>query len=254
MSIFANKWYYHITTKSFITAFGSIFDQLIIQKHDGQGDRTQAYVVPIDFAPKNKWILMINERPDYTTNQVQITLPRMAFEIIDIKPNMSRKLGFNGTYAIGNLPDGTRTKLFNPIPIDLTISLYAVTKDNDDMFQIIEQIVPYFQPHLTINFNLLPEFNIYKDVPISLMAVHTQDTYNTTADEQRLVETTFTFTAPLYYYPPVTNIGKIIKDVKVGFSTDQGVIENYEAKVNPITANQNQPHTIVETLKHSGTK
>jgi len=215
MSLFAGNWYSHQGTKTFITAFGSLFSDISIIKFNIDGTEGHNYTVPIDFAPKNKWFTMINERPDFTTNQVQITLPRMAFEITSMEPNMKRKIGFNGTYATGQLNNGQRTKLYNPTPIDLTVKLYALTKDNEDMFQIVEQIFPYFQPNLVMNLNLLPEFNIYKDIPVTLTDYSSSDSYTGSADEQRLVESTWTFAVPMYYYGPIADKVGVIKDVKI---------------------------------------
>jgi len=252
MSLFTGNHFYWQQTKTFITAFGSIFQDIAVEKMNADGVTVQQYEVPIDYSPKNKWLTLVAERPDYTTNQVQMTLPRMAFEITDMKPNMSRKIGFNGTYAIGTLSNGSRTKIFNPAPIDLTVELYVIARDNEDMFQIIEQIIPFFQPMLILNINQLPEYNIYKDIPISLLSITTQDNYTGAADEQRLVESTLTFNVPMYYFGPIDDRGSIIKDVKVGLSTEMGKVEDYEAKVEPITANKTDPEntwTISETWK-----
>jgi hypothetical protein len=242
MSLFKRNYYYHQTTKSFITAFGSIFDGISIEKHNSDGTTAQDYVVPIDYSPKNKWLLMLNERPDYTTNQVQITLPRMSFEIIQMTPALQRKHGFNGTFSIGALNAGGRTKVYNPVPYDLTVNLYALTKDNNDMFQIIEQIVPYFQPSLTINLNILPEMNIYKDIPLTLMGVDTQDSFTGSPDEQRTIMSTFTFIAQLEYFGPINSQGSIIKDVKVNITGDQQ--EKLDVAVNPSTANPTDAYTV----------
>lgn len=247
MSLFSpNSHYYHATTKSLIIAFGSIFDGVTVEKYDAVGTKIQDYVVPIDFAPKNKWVSMINERPDFTTNQVQLTIPRMAYEISSWSPNMSRKIGFNGTSFTGNLLGGGKTKIFNPSPVDIVMNLYVMTKDNDDMFQIIEQIIPYFQPSLTINFDLLPEFGVKKDVQISLVNVQTTDSYNSSIDDQRYVESTFTFNIPMYYFGPVQSKRGVIKDAKIAVTDNKGKVENFETKVNPITANITDAHTITE--------
>jgi hypothetical protein len=250
MSMFSGNHYYYQQTKAFVTAFGSIFNGVSIEKLNLDGTRAQLYEIPVDFSPKNKWLTMVSERPDYTSNQLQMTLPRLAFEINDMKPNMSRKIGFNGTYMIGSLNNGQKTKIPNPMPIDLTVSLYAITKDNEDMFQIIEQIVPFFQPCLVMNINLLPEFNIFKDIQISLNGWNTEDNYTGSPDEQRLIQTTFTFTVPMYYFGPISDSGSVIKEISVSLNSEKGIYETYNAKVNPPTANSSSvPHTIVESWK-----
>lgn len=254
MSLFQSAWFHHITTKGFITAFGSLFNDLSIIKYNVDGTAASNVTVPIDYAPKNKWFVMIGERPDFTTNQVQITLPRMAFEITKFDPNMKRKIGFNGTFATGVNTNGSRTKIYNPTPIDLTVKLYALTKDNEDMLQIFEQIMPYFQPTLVMNFMLLPEYNISKDIPIKLVDYEQSDSYTGNADEQRLIESTWTFDVPMYYYGPIAGSGKIITDVKIGMSIDNATktsgwasLETIEASVPSGSTKQSNP-PITETV------
>ncbi len=247
MSLFQNTYYYNQQLKSFISAFGSLFDQMSIKRWDVNGLVLQDFKVAIDFAPKNKWVVSITERPDFNQQQVQITLPRLAFEITQIKPATNRKLGFNGTYSVGvNSADNSKTKIFNPTPVDLSVNLYAMTKENDEMFQIIEQILPFFNPTLTINYNILPSYNIFKDVPITLNNVDTTDSYTSAIDEQRFVITTFSFSAQTYIFGPIAEKGTIIKDVKIslGEKDTMNIIENFETKVNPITANPGNVYTI----------
>ena len=245
MSVLSNT-YYHQTLKSFITAFGAMFDGLRVQRWDGNNQPAQDYVVPCDYGPKNKWVMMIQERPDYITNQVQITMPRMAFEITKIEPNFTRKLGFNGSYMMGKNTDGSQTKIYNPVPYDLTIQMYSMTNNNDDNFQIVEQILPYFQPFLTMNINLLPEYNIYKDIPVSLIGVETTDSYTGAVDEQRYVMSTFTLTAPIYLFGPIASSSKVIKDVKLNFTGD--VNGTLEERVSPLSAKITDVHTIIEKV------
>ncbi len=248
MSLFKENWFSHQTTKSVIAVFGSLFDQMSIVKKNADGTENQNYMVPITYAPKNKWVSMINERPDYSTNQVQMTLPRMAFEIVSFYPDPNRNMGFMRDFVVGNLNTGGKTKIMTPAPVTLTMNLYLMTKDAEDTFQVIEQIVPYFRPTLIVNFNLLPEFNIYKDIPISLLGVNTVDNYAGTTEDMRTLETTFQFSIPIYYFGPIAEKGNIIKQVKVTYSTDEGTVASYTAAINPPTANPGGTYTVVEKL------
>ncbi len=249
MTLFSN-YFYHQTTLSFLVAFGSLFDGITVQKYDGNGMKIQDYPVPIEYSPKAKWYASITERPDFTSPQVQITLPRMSFEIVDYTYNSDRKLGFNGTYLNGSNNDGSRTKIYSPSPIDLSVNLYCLTKDNVDNFQIQEQILPYFQPFLNLNYTSLPEYNISNDFQVYYNGMTVEDQYTGDVETQRMIMTTYQFKVPVNYYGP-TNIGYgVIKDVTVGLGmmNPDEIVETINYAIKPISANQNQPYTIVETL------
>ena len=248
MSIFTGNYFAHQHLKNAIVAFGSIFQDIKIMKYDEHRQTVQDYLVPCGYGNHNKWVIITNERPDFTSPQVQITMPRIGFEIVQMTPNFENKIGFNGTFMKASLNQGGAMKAFNPVPYDITIELSIFTKDNDDNFQVVEQIIPYFQPFLTLNMVILPELNITKDIPISLLDVKTTDSYTSAADEQRFVQTTMTFTMPYYFYGPTPNIaGKQIKDVRISVTGD--VKETIEVQVSPATANQQDPHTVITTVK-----
>jgi hypothetical protein len=57
---------------------------------------------------------------------------------------------------------GTRA----PAPYNLDISMYVITKTQEDALQIIEQILPYFNPEYTLSVKVIPETNTVLDVPV----------------------------------------------------------------------------------------
>lgn len=251
MSSLYNNHFYHQTIKRFLVAFGELFEGLSIIKRDENGNRLQDYPVEIEYGPKNKWISRQREQPDLTAQQVQITLPRMSYEIVDIQYDPTRKVGVNGSYAVGSIGN-MRSKIFNPVPYDVIIQLRSYTKDQQHSQQIMEQIVPFFQPYLSLNFEILPEFKIFKDVPILLQSYEQVDTYDTSPEELRIVQQTFTFSAQMDFFGPLIGSTGVIKDIIISLSEDKTFSTDtveIEIKVDPITANKNDTYIIVENIK-----
>lgn len=249
MTIFRATPYYHQTIERFVVAFGQLFTGITVQKKDANGNKVQSYEVPLEYAPKNKWISRLREQNDLTMPQVKMTLPRIAFELSDIKYAPERKIGVNGVYAIGNI-NGMRGKIFPPTPYDVVFSFYVATKDSNDAFQILEQILPYFQPYMTLTYEILPEYQITKDVPVTLIAYQDDDNYDGSPDEQRIEIQTFTFDAQMDFFGPTIITDKLIKEViaRIGESFNMPTNITLDSVVVPRTAAKNETHIIKDTV------
>lgn len=247
-SIFQTTPFQHDHVLRFITAFGELFTGVTIRKNDSSGVRKQVYEVPVEYAPKDKWISRLREQPDLTSPQIKVTLPRMAFEMVDFRYAPDRKIGVNGAYAIGNI-NGMRGKIFPPTPYDVIFNLYAATKDQIDSLQILEQITPYFQPYMTLNYEILPEYQIFKDVPITLEGYQIEDTFAGSPEDQRTVTQIFTFAAQMDFFGPTIASSTIIKRalVLMGHQFGNPINTTLEVRVDPISAAKTDAYTIIET-------
>ena len=249
MSIFSNH-YYHRHFENFIVAVGELFSNIGIVKTDSAGNIIKEYDCQIEYAPKNKWISRIREQNALTGPQVKITLPRMAFEISDIQYAPDRKIGVNGSYAIGN-NNGVKGKIFPPTPYDVIINLYLATKDGNDSFQVIEQILPYFQPYISVKYLAIPEYNVNMDVPITMQSFQEEDTFEGSSEEVRTITTTFTLSAQMNFFGPMIPNANVIKDViislsnNINFSRNMSVIQE---TVTPLSANSDGVYTITEKV------
>jgi len=251
--IFKLQPYYHGTIRKLVIAFGNLFSGMRIERTNGAGVKQQIIDVPISYGPKNKWLRMLQERPDYEKG-LQVTQPRMSFEVVDYRFDQTRKIGTKGSYRIGTI-DKMRAKVFNPVPYDVHINLYSLCDSQEESLQILEQVLPYFSPSLTISVEVIPEFGICKDIPIVLNGVDVADTYDGSPQEKRSVVQTFNFVAKLDLFGPIIHNNKIIKNVYTDLEQLQGDGVGQEAigdhrhilRVNPQTANKNDPHVVDET-------
>ena len=55
-----------------------------------------------------------------------------------------------------------------PIPYNLNFELAIMAKNQDDGLQILEQILPFFQPSFNITLNLVPTMDEKRDYPVTL--------------------------------------------------------------------------------------
>ena len=101
-----------------------------------------------------------------------------------------------------------------PVPYNLDIELYAMAKQSDDALQVVEQILPYFQPDYTLTIKDMTDMGIARDVPIILNSVSYEDNYRGEFGERRAIIYTLGFTTKFYLYGPVTS-QKVIKTVQV---------------------------------------
>lgn len=214
-----NDVFYHGITRKYIVAFGALFSNIRISRV-GDGV-TQEIAVPIAYAPKEKWLVRLEQDPNLENN-VYTTLPRLSFEISDIRYDKSRKLNKLNTITCTN-QDGT-TSMFAPSPWIIDMNLYAITKNNEDMFQIIEQILPFFSPDYILSLKLIPEQNIIVDTPITLNDVQISDEYDGKFENRRFVIYTLRFSIKINIYGP-TQESKLISKTIVDITKEDGYID-----------------------------
>lgn len=208
--------YYHGAIRKYVIAFGNLFNDIIIQRLDLNGNRIQSILVPLAYGPKEKWLVRLVQDPNLDAD-VAITLPRMGFEITSMNYSPTRKLSSTLKNIRLKSTDFNRVDTqFIPVPYDLDFQLSIFVKNADDGAQIIEQILPFFRPEFTTQVNLIPEMKIVVDTPIVLNGVTIEDTYEGDFDTRRALIYNLTFSVKSYLYGPVTNSG-IIKRAITNF-------------------------------------
>ena len=209
-----NNIFYHGITRKVIVAFGSLFSNVKIErKKDGYVQQTIA--VPIAYAPKEKWLVRIEQDPTLE-NHTYTTLPRLSFEITGFTYDASRKTNRTGYITCSDGGD-SMSKTYAPVPYNIDINLYALTKTSEDGLQIIEQILPYFSPEMTMSINAIPESNIITDIPIVMNSLDINDEYDGDFQTRRFITYTMGFTLKAWMFGPVSN-GSIINRVFVNTS------------------------------------
>ena len=206
--------FYHETIRKVVIAFGTMFNNIQLVRRDNDGTVVQSMKVPLAYGPRQKFLARLAEDPDLT-KQVAVTLPRIGFEINDLTYDPARKL--NRVQKFKKTKTGNSKKLetqFMPVPYNIGFELYILSKNSDDALQIVEQILPFFQPDYTLTINDMADMGIKRDVPIVLNSISYEDNYQGDFETRRALIYTLDFTAKFYLYGPVTSSG-VIKTVQV---------------------------------------
>ena len=244
--------FYHETMRKVVVAFGTIFNNINIVRTNNSGVVTQSMKVPLAYGPKQKFLTRLREDPNLN-KKVALTLPRIGFEISGIAYDPSRKLNSIQKFKKTNNSDSGKTmsSQFMPVPYTMDFELVVMAKQSDDALQIVEQILPFFQPDYTITLNDNTSMGTTRDVPIILTGVTYSDEYEGSFEDRRVLTYTMSFTAKFYLYGPVTD-QKVIKQVQVDQYTDMPVNapkseQRYTVTPNPITADADDNFGFNET-------
>ena len=211
-------YYYHEIIRKTIIGFGTLFNNIFI-KHEGIDDSTlDETKVGLAYGPQQKFFAKIREQANLT-KAVAITLPRMSFEMTSVQYDPTRKSGITQTFKAS---DGTNLKkVFMPVPYNIGFELSIFSKLNDDALQILEQILPYFQPSFNITVNLVKSIGEKRDIPIVLDNISFRDEYEGDFTTRTALIYTLQFTAKTYLFGPVADTSDgIIKKVQVDYAAD----------------------------------
>ena len=215
-------YYYHEIIRKTIISFGTLFNDIHIRHQDGVGKDVSDMKVPLAYGPSQKFLARITQQADLN-KAVQITMPRMSFEMTNISYDSTRKSSLVQTFK--TCDDGSKVKkVFMPVPYNIGFELNIMSKLNDDSLQILEQILPYFQPHFNLTVDLVESIGEKRDIPIVLDSVSFQDDYEGNFDTRRSLIHTLQFTAKTYLFGPVADsTDGLIRKVQVDMytSTDQ---------------------------------
>ena len=206
--------YYHETIRKYVAVFGTLFNDINIQRRNSAGVITEQIKVPIAYEAKDKLILRM--RAGVADPAVAATLPRMGFVMNGIAYDGTRKLNTLGQVYAANTSASTSTlmKQYNPVPYNFDFALTAMVDSSEDGAQIFEQIVPFFTPEFTVSVNLVPSMNVKPDVTIVLNGTTVEDSYEGDFTARREIIWSFTFQLKGYIYPDVKS-GSVTKSVIV---------------------------------------
>lgn len=249
------QYYYHERIRKGVAMFGKLFDNIYVIRKDATGDTINQVKVPLSYAPKQKFLERLRENPDlYEDQSVAIKLPRMSFEITNIVYDPTRQLPkTNSIYRTGS-SNNNRSLFYSYVPYNVTFQLNVYAKNQDDALQIVEQIIPYFNPQYTLTIKPLPDFqDIKEDVPIVLNGVSLNDDFEGSVEQRRTIIYTLDFETKINFYGPVSEQNIIRKSIvnfyqlRTGLADSDTLLETLTIEPNPINVSPDSDYGFTET-------
>lgn len=243
-----NQKFYWGTIRKSVVAFGNLFNNIHIDRKNASGQIVQTLKVPLSYAPKSKFLARIAAQPQSFEQSFQTFLPRLAFEMIGIQYDPNRRISLVQQNRAVNNTSTTLNAQYAPTPYNINMMLYCYTKDQDDGLQVIEQIIPYFNPDYNLTLNAIPDLGIKNDLPIILDSVTYDDNYEESFTTRRAIIWTLSFTMKLNFYGPINRQG-IIRNTTVTTFSDPALSNKqstYTAQVDPLTAKPGDDINVIE--------
>ena len=195
---------YHEIFRRTVVAFGTLFNNIELRRS------TEVMKVPLAYGPKQKFLARLDQVPDPTNKRVQITLPRISFEINGIQYDSGRKV--SPTQKIRFTKDTDENKnVYMPVPYNLSFELAIISKNQEDGLQILEQILPFFQPSFSMSLKFIPDMDEVRDVAVVLNSVDFEDDWEDDFTTRRSITYSMQFTCKSYIYGPYTKADVIRK-------------------------------------------
>jgi len=218
------EYFYNEILRRTIISFGTLFNSITIKQTNSSDSVISVIRVPLAYGPTQKFLARLEQSPNLNKSTA-MTLPRMSFEMTGLTYDPSRKVSTTQQYTVKDPNDGTESKkVYMPVPYNIQFELSIMSKLNDDALQIVEQILPYFQPSYNLTVELVESIKEKRDIPIVLENITMQDDYEGDFTTRRVLLYTLRFTAKTYLFGPTTSAtNDIVKRATVSYLTGTDV-------------------------------
>lgn len=255
---------YLASIRKLTAAVGSLFNNITITRFadiGGTGTSIRTVKVPLIYATGDKsYVFTKQHSPAQEKVQTKTSLPRIAYQLIDMEYDPSRKLPTtNRTIAPKTIDPVAYIGQMTPVPYNFIYEVYIASKTIDDGLQIIEQILPNFSPSFNLTVKEVPELGITRDVPIIFNQIEKEDIVEGMFDDERILIWTLQFTAKSYLYPNISD-ANVIRKVLISIYNNRDMSINskeevIQVSVDPIDAEETddwQASTIIFDKNHIG--
>jgi len=237
-----NPFYYNRTIRKVVVAFGTLFNDIQIQRFVNNTPK-EIFKVPLSYGSKEKYMTRLTSDPTLNKS-IAIAVPRISFELTGMSYDSSRKQ----ITTLKNFSANTSTafnRQYVPVPYDFNFSMSIYVRNTEDGTQILEQILPYFTPDFNVTVDFIPGMDQKYDLPIILNSVNTTTEYEGDFLATRYITWDLDFTAKGYIWPSLST-GKYIRQANTNLIISQdpsnniqsvnAVITEIKTTPNPITA------------------
>lgn len=215
--------------------------------------------VPVTYGSKERFVQKLNainsNMSDYDIAKIETILPRINVHLVDMVYRPQAKTAWNVRKT--NTVDNKTYQIFNPVPWKLMFEVSIWTRHETDMHVIVEQILPYFQPHFNCKIKELHDKNVVVDrnVPITLQSITMDEQTEGGSNTRRRIEWTLIFELDGWLYANFADLRGEIKTIYMDFMTNEKALpmkeyesEDYQVSPYDSTIDTWDRESVVHTL------
>jgi len=239
--------FYHEKIRKSVSIFGRLFNNIYVIRKNASGGVLNQLKVPLSYAPRQKYLERIRENTDlYNDTKVAIKLPRMSFEITSFAYDNTRQLTKLSNFKALGSTNQQRQKFYSPVPYNINFQLNIYAKSQDDALQIVEQILPTFNPQYTLTIKPFPDDypDFKEDIPIIIQGLSFSDDFEGAMESRRTIIYTLDFEMKVSFYGAITEGDVIRTSIARLFEIDAGAGNDSDIKLETITVTPN-PTTVI---------
>jgi dUTPase len=242
--------FYHSTMRKAVAVFGTIFNNINVIRTKADGTVLNQIKVPLSYGPKQKFLARLDQSSGDDASMA-MKLPRMAFEITSLELDSTQKLSKRNVITESHASDVTKKKTIkHQVAYNINVSLFVMAKNQDDGLQVVEQILPYFQPEYTISMTPVSGFDYKQDVPIVLTGVTISDDYEGDMITRRALIYQLDFTMKMKFFGPTGNQG-VIRGIEIDLNGNVGntlALEEMNFSITPSSADEDDNYTVTTVI------
>ena len=242
--------FYHSTMRKAVAVFGTIFNNINVIRTKADGTVLNQIKVPLSYGPKQKFLARLDQSSGDDASMA-MKLPRMAFEITSLELDSTQKLSKRNVITESHASDVTKKKTIkHQVAYNINVSLFVMAKNQDDGLQVVEQILPYFQPEYTISMTPVSGFDYKQDVPIVLTGVTISDDYEGDMITRRALIYQLDFTMKMKFFGPTGNQG-VIRGIEIDLNGNVGntlALEEMNFSITPSSADEDDNYKVTTVI------
>lgn len=206
--------FYHAAIRRTVAVFGTLFNDINVLRKGSDGSAKSIVKVPLAYGPKQKFLARLDQQSSLDDPKIALKLPRMSFEISSIYYDPVRQLPKMNAFSEQGTTGTNRKKFYTAVPYIMNFQLNIMAKTNEDAVQIVEQILPFFNPAYTVTMKQFVDYPDHKeDIPISLIGISYTDDYEGQLESRRTIIYTLDFEMKTTFYGPISTSSIIRKAV-----------------------------------------
>lgn len=245
------QYFYKNEIRNITVALLDMFNSIKCYRYDSSGNVVKVIDVPVKFGPAEKYYLFQVQRE--SGKKYYPSFPSILVELTGITYDADRATGVTELrqfydQALLSAHDQFWSDV-QPAPYTFSFTVQVKTESMSDNSQILENILPAFNPSLHLRVKEFSFLNIERNMKVQLGDVSYDYPQEMSEEDSRYINSTMTFTVDGYMYRPVSQ-SHIIKYIKTNYWYNNDAInkERYSTSGMDVSATPPSDYTYGELL------